>query len=74
MQEADSQDVGEPDAAAVHDSGIWVHFAVSCAHIHLSGTAALEQSTEQQRCVKDNMQYAMPKNIINLLSSISVRQ
>lgn len=34
MQQADPQHVGEPDAPAVHDTGVGVHLAVSCPHVH----------------------------------------
>lgn len=35
VQQADAQDVGQPDAAAVHDAGVGVHLAVRCSHVHV---------------------------------------
>lgn len=34
VQQADSKDVGQPDAAAVHDTGVGVHLAVCRSHVH----------------------------------------
>lgn len=35
MQQANSKDVGQPDAPAVHDTGVGIHLAVCCSHIHV---------------------------------------
>lgn len=35
VQQADSKDVGQPDAAAVHDAGVGVHLAVCRSHVHV---------------------------------------
>lgn len=34
VQQPDAQHVGQPDAAAVHDSGVGVHLAVRRSHVH----------------------------------------
>lgn len=52
VQQSDSQDIRQPDAPAVHNPGIGVHFAVSCAHIHLSSLAPLEWNTEQKSLIR----------------------
>ena len=35
VQQADSKDVGQPDAPAVHDTGVGIHLAVRCSHVHV---------------------------------------
>lgn len=45
MQEADAQDVRQPHPPAVHHSGVGVHLAVRCAHIHDGGGATFKPLT-----------------------------
>lgn len=35
VQQANSKDVGQPDAPAVHDTGVGIHLAVCCSHVHV---------------------------------------
>lgn len=40
VQEADAQDVRQPDSPAVHHAGVGVHLAVCRAHIHGGGATS----------------------------------
>lgn len=40
MQQADTQDVGEPDPPAVHHPCVGVHLTVSRAHVHDGGATS----------------------------------
>lgn len=46
VKDPNTERVGQPDASAVHDPGVWVHLAVCHTHIH-SGLKEKKNKTRQ---------------------------
>lgn len=71
VQQADAEDVGQPDAPAVHDTGVGIHLAVRCSHIHLGSRVTRAPLELKQSQVSAGI--AVPSVEIPQVSSAAVR-
>lgn len=70
VQQANAQDIGEPDAPAVHNPGVGVHLAVSCAHVHV-GSHRSQADLKLNRESHQGSVVLLSKQLVGKLHAIS---